>query len=244
MRPLPIRLNPDPLVSSTVELRFESLLDRKAVIGAVYYKLREQFPVLETLVPDELPESLRATNPDFCYQPQFRASNEQFLVYLGEQSITVGVVGTYPGWAPFSSAVQEVFQQVHSLDVFGAIQRLGLRYVSFFENNALPGLKLTVSLPGYDGIQLPSSVLMRLPALGCEHTLQMANFIDQAQASGKASDEKKIGTVIDIDTVPFHSQPDFFARPAYWLDLLHNAEKELFYSLLTDEFLETLNPEY
>ena len=240
MRPLPIRLNPDPLVSSTVELRFEPLLDRKAVIGAIYYKLRDQFPTLECLVPEELPESLRATDPEFGYRPQFRASNEQFLVYLSEQSIAVGVVGTYPGWQSFSTAIQDVFQQVHSLQVFGNIQRLGLRYVSFFGGNAFPGLKLTLGLPGYDGVHLPSSVLMRVPAQDCEHTLQLANSIDYAQASGKSGPEERLGTVMDIDTVPRQAVTDFFTRPTYWLNLLHDAEKTLFYSLLTDEFLESV----
>lgn len=244
MRTLPIRLNPDPLVSSTVELRFEPLLDRKAVIGAIYYKLRDQFPVLKPLVPEELPEALRVADPEFGYRPQFRASNEQFLVYLGEQSITVGVVGTYPGWSAFSTAIQDVIHQVHSLNVFGRIQRLGLRYVSFFEGNAFPGLKLTLGLPGYDGVQLPSSILLRIPAQGCEHTLQLANFIAQSQASGKPGVEDRIGTVIDIDTVPHQELTDFFVRPAYWLDSLHEAEKTLFYSLLTDDFLQALNPEY
>lgn len=244
MRPLPIRLLPDPLVSSTVELRFEPLLDRKAVIGAVYYKLRDQFPTLDPLFPDELPESLRANDPDFSYRPQFRASNEHLQVYLGEQSITIGIVGNYPGWNVFSSAIQDIFQQVQSLNVFGPIQRVGLRYVSFFEGNIFPGLKLTLELPGYNGVHLPSSILMRIPTPDCEHTLQLANFIDQAQASGKASEVARVGTVIDIDTVPSEPTIDFFARPSYWLDLLHEAEKKLFYSLLTDEFLQTLNPEY
>lgn len=244
MRPLPVRLNPDPLVSSTVELRFEPLLDKKAIIGAVYYKLREQFPHSETIVPDDLPESLRATNPDFGYRPQIRASNEQFQIFLGEQSITVGVVGTYPGWASFAATIEDVFNQVQALQVFGKVQRVGLRYVSFFDGNAFPGLKLTLSLPGYDGVQLPSGVFMRLPAPDCEHILQLANFIDYQQASGKVTEAGRVGTVMDIDTMPLQPVTDFFNRPRHWLDLLHEAEKTLFYSLLTDEFLHTLNPDY
>ena len=241
---LPIRLRPDPLVSSTVELRFEPLLDRKAVVGAVYYKLREQFPVLETLTTEALPEALRPSGPDFCYRPQVRASNDQFRVYLAEQSITVGVVGTYPGWQAFSDTIQDVLRQVHGLGVVGEVQRLGLRYVSFFEGNALPGFKLTLNLPGHDGQQLPSSVLMRLPAVGCEHLLQLANFIDRSQASGLPAEAGIVGTVVDIDTEPTQPPTDFFTQPAHWLDLLHLAEKELFYGLLTDEFLHTLHPEY
>lgn len=244
MLKLPRRLNPDPLVSSTVEIRFEPLLDRKAVIGAIYYQLREQFPKLEPMLPEDMPESVRSSIPDFAYRPQFRASNDQFMLYLAEQSLTVGVVGTYPGWDNFSSVIQRVFAEIKALNVFSEIQRIGLRYVSFFDGNALAGLKLSLQLPGYDGSQLPSSVFMRLPATGCEHTLQLANFIDYSQASGQPSETERLGTVVDIDTMPQQAVVDFFERPSYWLNLLHEAEKTLFYSLLTDDFLLTLNPEY
>lgn len=244
MLTLPRRLNPDPLVSSTVEIRFEPLLDRKAVIGAIYYQLREQFPTLESVLPEDMPESVRATIPDFGYRPQFRASNDRFVLYLAEQSITVGIVGVYPGWNDFSATIQQVFARIQALNVFSAVQRLGLRYVSFFDGNALAGLKLTLQLPGYDGSKLPSSVLLRLPSTECEHTLQLANFIDYTQASGRPSETERLGTVVDIDTVPRQAVVDFFERPSYWLDLLHEAEKKLFYSLLTEEFLQTLRPEY
>lgn len=165
-------------------------------------------------------------------------------MYLAEQSITVGVVGTYPGWTAFVAAIQDVFRQVQELQVVGEVQRLGLRYVSFFEGNVFPGLKLTLNLPQYDGLHLPSSLLMRLPTADCEHTLQLANFIDRAQASGQPADNQKLGTVVDIDTIPTAPLTDFFAQAPQLLNLLHDAEKKLFYGLLTDEFLQTLQPEY
>ncbi len=244
MSSLPARLLPDPLVSCTAELRFKPVLDQKAVIGAVYYKLREQFPTLETLLADELPEALQAQDPDFGYRPQVRAYNEQFQVFLAEQSITVGVRGTYPGWVAFAAAIQDVLRQVQELQVVGEVQRVGLRYVSFFEGNIFPGLNLMLNLPSYDGLRLPSSLLMRLPAPNCEHVLQLANFIDRAQASGQPTDNQMLGTVVDIDTMPTAPLTDFFAQLPQLLNLLHDAEKKLFYSLLTDEFLQTLHPEY
>ena len=196
------------------------------------------------MLPEDMPESMRSSIPDFAYRPQFRASNDHFMLYLAEQSLTVGVVGTYPGWDKFSSVIQQVFAEIKALSVFNEIQRIGLRYVSFFDGNALAGLKLLLQLPGYNGSQLPSSVLMRLPATGCEHTLQVANFIDYSQASGQPSETERLGTVVDIDTMPQQAVVDFFERPFYWLNLLHEAEKTLFYGLLTDDFLRTLNPEY
>jgi uncharacterized protein (TIGR04255 family) len=60
------------------------------------------------------------------------------------------------------------------------------------------------------------------------------------------AEQKRIGSILDIDS--FVVGPDaaegFEAALAGFLENAHSAEKQLFFGLLKEEFLKTLNPTY
>ena len=239
MQPLPVRISPDPLLNSTAELRFEPLIDRKAVFGRLYAQLRDQFPELTPLSADEQAEA----DPQPMYAPQYRLANARFAVYIGEQILVVGVLGAYPGWAAFREVVSRVFGLAHAAGVVGAVERLSVRYVSFFADNILPQLTLRLTLPGYEASQAPAYVQVQVPASQCTNFLAVAWPVRRADLTGEATGPA-LGTTFDIDTRTGPLPADFFSDLGAWLDVVHLAETQLFFSLLTADFLASLAPEY
>jgi uncharacterized protein (TIGR04255 family) len=74
---------------------------------------------------------------------------------------------------------------------------------------------------------------------GCSLLMQVSKDV-------KLAGQNQVGSVVDIDS--FVAGPDFAGEFevsfAKFLENAHSAEKELFFSLLKGEFLETLNPIY
>ena len=240
--PLPRRIYPDPIIDSIVEIRFNPLIDRNAVFGVIYYALREDFPTVDTLPVQQIPESLRAVDPLFAFQPQYRISNDRFRVQVGPDVLSVSVVGAYPGWQTFSEVIKSVFTTVAGLNIVGDVHRLGLRYVSVFEGDLLAGnLKLSVLVPGYEEGGYPTTLRVQLPN---DPFLTVLHLTNHASVQQVGTEQVRTGSFIDIDTGFNGTIADFFNQMDYWLNVAHDSEKELFYSLLTDEFLVTLNPEY
>src|SRR5690606_29573235 len=55
---------------------------------------------------------------------------------------------------------------------------------------------------------------------------------------------KKNGSLIDIDTFQFIGQWDGFDQLKQLLEKGHTVEKKLFFRILREDYLKTLNPEY
>ena len=238
---LPRRISPDPIVDSTVEIRFDPLIDRNAVFGVIYYALREQFPTVEPLPVTQIPEPLREADPFFAFRPQYRIYNERYQVLVGYNVLTISVLGTYPGWSEFFSTIQSVYAKVVPLGVVGPVKRLGVRYISFFEGNILDRLKLHLTIPGHEQIQSPVTIRIELPSGQFVNALSLANHTTLQQTGTNIS---RVGSIIDIDTSVVTETLNFSEQANELINGAHQSEKELFYSLLTDDFLAELNPEY
>jgi uncharacterized protein (TIGR04255 family) len=118
---------------------------------------------------------------------------------------------------------------------------LGVRYVSFFEINIFENLKLALNIPNYPEPNYPITMRLELPTNSSTNVnvLQLANNVKLETGS-----LSRQGSVIDIDTSYVGPFADFFRDAQTLINEAHETEKGLFYSLLTDSFLNSLNPEY
>lgn len=238
---LPRKLNPDPIIDSTVEIRFEPLVNPNAVFGILYYGLKDKFPQVENLPVLQVPEAIRLKDSMFAFQPQYRLRNEKFQVQIGPDVLSVHCLNEYIGWALFSSVIFEVLNTIRHLGVIGSVERLGVRYVSFFETNIFKNLKLKLNIPNYPEPNYPITMRLELPASSSTNVnvLQLANNVKL-----ETGNSSRQGSVIDIDTSYAGPFEDFFRDAQTFINEAHETEKGLFYSLLTQSFLDSLNPEY
>ena len=118
--------------------------------------------------------------------------------------------------------------------------RVGLRYINLFIDDIWENININVKIIS-DEIHSDEIFVRTLLDKGeYKVNLQTGNQLkleDNQQVVGRAS-------VIDIDTFKQGENIEFFENMNSILERSHSIEKEIFFGLLKDNFLKSLNPEY
>jgi uncharacterized protein (TIGR04255 family) len=237
---LPISISPCPIIDATFDIWFEAKVPPEAVFGLVYQAFCDEFPACETLAGAYLTNEARDANPAIAYQPGHRMMNENVCLLIGPRNFAVGMRGEYPGWQKLSSQFIDIATRFDGLKLLTRAQRFGLKYINFFSEDVLPKIKLSFGLEDEDlkGEQIFFRTLVSAPPY--KLLLQAGNSITLPSLPNQ------IGSVIDIDA--FSLTPDtragFNKAISAFLEGAHAAEKSLFYRLLSQELLASLNPVY
>lgn len=233
---LPINITPCPILDALVEVRFTANINANAVFGVIYNILKNDFKKVESLPILQLPDVVRASDPNFKYKPHYRISNDQFVIQIGPDVLSMSSFPNYIGWYLFSEAIFDILQKIETIGIMNQIERVGIRYVNFFKHNIFEDINLKITLGTNDILYKNTVVRTEIEhEEGYFSTLQIAN---------NARHNDVLGSFIDIDTFTISNLDSFFDNKTEIINKGHTQEKELFYSLLKDAFLQTLNPEY
>lgn len=237
---LPKRITPCPIVEAIVELRFQSQIPPEAIFGIIYNIFISKFTKLEKLPILQIPEAIRRQDPQLAYQPHYKFISDTFTFQVGAKVLSLSNPGTYVGWDKLSSQLIETFKEIQKLNFIKQVERLGIRYINFFENlNIYNNITLSVEM---NGVPLDSEQLLTRAELKRGNflgVLQIASNTNLAQINKPP----KKGSVIDID-ISQQIKDDFFKGMDDLLKEGHEEEKKLFYGLLKDDFLKNFKPEY
>jgi uncharacterized protein (TIGR04255 family) len=237
---LPKRITPCPIVEAIVELRFESRIPPDAVFGIIYNALISKFAKIEKLPILQIPEEIRTTDPQLVYQPYYKLISDNFTFQLGAKVLSLSNPGTYAGWDKFAGQLIETFKVIQKLNFIKQVERVGIRYINFFENlNIYNNITLSVEM---NGVPLDSEQLLT------RAELKRGNFLGVLQIASNTNlavlnKPPKKGSVIDID-ISREIKNDFFSGMDILLKEGHEEEKKIFFGLLKDDFLKKFNPEY
>lgn len=244
MHRLPKKIQKEPLIDATVEIRFESLIDRSAVFGVIYYALRELYTKVEQLPIMQLPLDAIESDPLTASQARYRIYSEKFNLQIGPSSVSVHCNNNYLGWAEYSQEIFRVIQIINELKIVKNVNRVGVRYVNFlhYSLDIFRDLQLKLSFPQRNLDKLPTTIRVLLPELPDNKyftQLSIANYTEAIR-----DNEKMVGSVIDIDTIRTVDLENFFSGYKQIIDQAHDIEKSLFFGLFTEEYLESLEPLY
>jgi uncharacterized protein (TIGR04255 family) len=244
---LPIEIDPCPIVDVVADLRFKTTLPDAVAIGLAYQNLTQRFPKVVPLPVVQVPDELVQLNPALAYRPQFRFESEDFVALLGPNIFAVGVNGPYPRWNATRKGFNEVISLFRSTSIVETLHRFGLKYVNFFPGNVLPELELMLAIRG---AQVPGEgtfIKTIVPASSFKIQLQVHNEAKITSQSPKLLITRNLpGTIIELDCYQDYppSKDEFLKNIEQNLEAAHTQEKELFFRLLKDEFLQTLHPRY
>ncbi|MBI2425748.1 MAG: TIGR04255 family protein [Candidatus Hydrogenedentes bacterium] len=236
---LPKSISPCPISEAIVEVRYESSAPAEAVFGMIYNSFRSEFPQSEKLPILQVPEQLRSQDPNLMYLPEYRLSQGTYHLLIGPRSFGLATVGAYAGWHEFSGRLMNALERLQTLDVVESVVRVGLRYINTFKGNVFDQSTLQILRHGHPLETNESQLIASISAGEFKHTLRVISNVEI-----KSKEESFIGSAIDIDTALEGKRDDFFQNMPRYLEDAHLEEKRLFFSLLTDEYVESLNPEY
>jgi uncharacterized protein (TIGR04255 family) len=238
---LPKKISPCPIVEATIELRFSSEVERDAIFGIIYQEFKDEFSgKVEKLPILQLPEPIRSIDPRLKYQPYYKLIASNLIFQIGPRVTSLSNINEYMGWETFSKKIKETFSKLEKLNIIKSVETLGIRYINFFKLDIFNNINLKIVLNGKPLETLKTTLKTEIQEDNFINILQIAN-----KAQVKVQNEPKSGSVIDINTVSKDIiGVTFFGEMENLLKKGHNFEKKLFFSLLTKEFLSTLNPEY
>lgn len=236
---LPRKISPCPIVEAMVELRFTPNVPPDAVFGVVYNVIINSYGKLESLPILQLPEALRTKDPNLIYKPTHKFTNSNFVIQLGPRVITFSNINEYVGWDIYSKKFLELLNIINKLKLINNSELLILRYIDFFETNIYDNLNLQITLNNYPLNSLSKNINTEIQENSYIHTIRLS---DKAIIDMKI--KKLTGSIIDITTQLNLTDVTFFDSCETILNEIHDKQKILFFSLLKDEFILSLNPEY
>lgn len=228
------KIEPCPIIEAIMEIRFESKFEEGVVFGLVFNQLKNEYLKITNLPILEIPSSLRKRDPQLIYLPYYRVesiTDNNKLVQIGPKVLSIIIKGNYPGWEVFKKEIQYGLQKLQESEVISSVSRFSLRYINFFDDNILSKSNLSILLGGKPLDSVNTVMRFELKDDNIINVLTMAS-----SAQLKIESVVRKGATIDIDTVfngPFDS---FFYQRDEIMKKCHDAEKKLFFSLMSDDY--------
>jgi len=239
---LPKRISPCPIIDSVVELRFESKFHIDAIFGVVFAAVKNEYPNFQRLPVSEIPEVIRNQNPNLKYAPFFQSTSSSFILRVGPRAISLSNIGEYVGWQNFFLKLKDLLGKLEKTELVSTFTRLGIRYIDFFEADIFSNVNLAIPEIQVNQIPLPSK--QRIYCSLVENGKFLTNIQIANNSSVIMKNNPQTGSLLDSDT--YFESPSGFGFPGLndFVDECHTREKEIFFSLLKQEFIDTLNPEF
>ncbi|MCG8310648.1 MAG: TIGR04255 family protein [Cytophagales bacterium] len=238
---IPKKIEICPIVDCVIEIRFSTTIFPNAVFGIIFTALQQDFPKVEKLPILQLPEQLRDSDPNLKFKALYKLmSEDNYSVQVGPDVLVIGAPIPYPGWGQLFDKIQIVIEKVFQTNVISQVSRLGVRFINFFDEDIFPNIKLDISINETPLASANTQLRAEIAKHGFSNNLNISNSATQQLPGNK----KRVGSIIDIDTFKVYKQIDFRKIYTKEIETAHLAEKEIFFGLLNNEFLQDLKPVY
>jgi uncharacterized protein (TIGR04255 family) len=249
-RPVPKKINPDNIINAVVEVKYSSNYPFELQAGLLFPVFDETYTYTSRLLKSPHPY-LSMISPPFLEAPLNLNGvslfyNDKISVRIAPNSFVISCLDKYIGWHEFGPQIEKVIATITKAGYITKWNRVGLRYITEYVNT---DLKECTHFSFRFGIPESTSSLTgfhtEFEYQGIKVIINLSNQIPvPRQPSPGAVPEIIPTSLIDVDAIK--ESLDITEQKALLeeIEKVHDMEKEVFFSLLTEEFIETLNPEY
>lgn len=244
---LPTTLEREPLVDAVFEVRLGGDPHMAEILPGVLFGQLSPKPTLQRLPAAEIPQPIRAGDPNLAFTPVTRLDWGHFLISIGDRNLIVGCKLPYPKWHQFKKTILDIVRRVAQAGIAGPIERYSLKYVNLIEAASIVEQLAKINL----------SVRIGEVELGNDHAsvqvhrnegdiLHIMSVVTGAQV--RLIDNRELfGTIVDIDSIREAQFGDFNAFAVELessIETLRYANKVKFFSCLTESAILEMGPKY
>lgn len=243
MSRLPLELKKDTILEAIFELHFDPSPPNEAVFGIIYPFIIKKFSDMQafSLPLLQIPDTIRNTDMNLRYQPQNRLQRQGMSINIGPRVINFSVVKPYIGWSKWYPSIISILKDISEANVIKNVERSGLRYLNFIDGDVFSLINANIDIINSQIKRESTSIRTEIHDGEYTKILQLINnaMINENQQSKK-------GSLIDIDIVRNKkaSNYDFKINLDTILHKSHILAKQMFFDILKNDFLNTLEPVY
>lgn len=225
----------DRLQDAIVSIQFEPGVPEKTVEGYFHANLKDLYqPVL-------LNQSNTIQINQLIVQPQqtyYVHKEGHFRVEIGVNSITFNLIGAYAGWSQYRKVMNDTLSPLIEKGVITKVSRIGIRYISVFDQiRIFDQVKSTLRFDPFDETSSRAQFRIELNRDPFLIVISLINAIPKTDGDLYSITDMDTIKVFDPERLPANEVMD-------WLENGHTEQKEVFFSLLKQEFINFLNPTY
>jgi len=244
---LPKTLEREPLIDAVFEVRFGGNPHLTDIVPGVLFNKLSPKPTIRRLPTAEIPQPIRANDPNLMFQPVISLDLGEFAISIGDRNLFIGCKLPYPKWPRFKEKILCITDIVSQTEIAGSIERYSLKYVDLIQAQTIAEqiekIDISVCLGGVKARNDNIFVRVHQTEGDTLHIMTVAT-----ETHFQLSDGKRIsGVMVDIDSIRIIKNQDFaeFVKnlePA--VESLHQANKEKFFRCLTQATIKELEPSY
>jgi uncharacterized protein (TIGR04255 family) len=228
------------IIESVVEIRFVPANEHTAFLDIV--AAARSHVTNYSFHPAEIPRQIRQSDPQFEYSVEGSLNGEEYSIGIGSNTLVFNCVNGYKKWSEFFPFIKRVLET--AAGSIREVVRIGVRYTNFFEGmNDLSNFNVGF-FAGAEDLKIEASKVHQMVlkfAMMSEVVSYNVTVANQASVPRATSP----GALLDVDAYLDHGLHSPVGKQHFdQIDLVHSKEKEMFFVLLKDEFLKTLNPKY
>lgn len=234
---LPKKISPDRIKDAIIEFRINyEKYPYEIVIGNLLKRVIDSNEYNYVINPNNVPVNIQEiSNRNYLF------FNDNIKFQLSSKKLTINCHNKYISWENYFPEVENIINLLSNNESIN-ISRIGLRYVSEFENFNLDdhlNFNFTFNYPDIKSKNFTFNSEFKIKNAIAILTLRnkMPSIVNNTT---------KYLSYIDIDVIKKELSLDLKKQEEIFniLNENHNIEKEIFFNLLKKDFLKTLNPEY
>lgn len=247
MTKLPLILEREPLVDAVFEVRLNDTPTLVDILPGFLFHELEPKPTVMRLPTAEIPQPMRANNPNLQFAPLSRVEWGSYFISVGDRNIVISCKLPYPKWPNFKTTILDVTRRIARAEIAGKVERYSLKYVNLIE---APTLALQIE-------KIRMSIALGTVQVLADHVNMQVHRVEGdivhilsviTGAKGNRPDGTELdGVVVDIDSIRNVALTDYSTLVADLepkLEHLRQANKVKFFDCLSDATIKEMGPIY
>ncbi len=229
----------DRLKNSIVQIQFDSLLPFGTILGYFHSIFKEKLKFLPQRTPILSNGKIIGVEES---APIIITEDDNFTIVIQDNSITFDLLNGYKGWDVYQKNIINYLTPLFNEKLIEKINQIGVRYISNFDDIYIyEHINATIQL-GFTNNRIKGQSKFEFTI---DNKIVLLNLLNGGGVvDSESTNTPRVGSIIDIDIIQRQPSVNSIAELINTIGDIHEIEKKVFFSLLKDSFLTTLNPIY